>query len=123
MEHQKVLEALEKDYSSGVEYYSAEAGYGAGDPQTPGGTVPNGTVLADPGTCGAPPRWYALSEAGYCPPIPGVQSPEDVDHHAPKGPAAAGSVGKPYGLKSTGRDKFGAGCSSVRPGPSTVGAG
>lgn len=60
-------------YSSGVEYYSAEAGYGAGDPQTPGGTVPNGTVLAAPGTCGAPPkmvfpiRGRILPSHSWCP--------------------------------------------------------
>lgn len=36
---------------------------------------------------------YVILEEGYCPPIPGAQSPEDMGPHGPKEPAAAGSVG------------------------------
>lgn len=116
-------------YSSGVEYHSAGTGYGPGDPQTPDGTVPRGTGGAAPGACGGggkgygPENGYGVLGVGFCPPIPGAQGPEDMAHHGPKGLAAAGSVGIPYGLKSTGRDKFGAGCSPVRPETSAVGPG
>lgn len=55
--------------------------------------------------------------------MPGAQGPEDMDPHGPKGPAAAGSVGAPYGLGISGKGIFGVGYGPVGPGPGTVGAG
>lgn len=60
---------------------------------------------------------------GCCPPIPGAQGPEDMGPHGPKEPAAAGSVGAPYGLGSSGIGIFGVAYGPVGPGPGTAGAG
>ena len=104
-------------------YDPAGAGYGAGGPQAPGGTVPHGTGGAAPGAWeggGAgygPGDGYGILGVGYCPPIPCAQGPEDMDPHGPKGPAAAGSVGAPYGLGSSGKGIFGVGYGPVGPGP------
>lgn len=101
------------------------AGYGAGGPQAPGGTVPHGTDGAAPGAWGGGGvgygPGYGILGVGYCPPIPGAQGPEDMDPHGPKGPA--GSVGAPYGRGSSGKGIFGVGYGPVGPGPGTVGAG
>lgn len=106
-------------------YDPAGPGYGAGGPQAPGGTVPHGTGGAPDtggGTVGYGPgdRYGIL---GCCPAIPGAQGPEEMDPHGPKVPAAAGSVGAPYGLGSSGRGIFGVAYGPVGSGPGTAGAG
>lgn len=103
-------------------YDPAGPGYGAGGPQAPGGTVPHGTGGAPDIGGGAvgygPGGRYGI--LGCCPPIPGAQGPEDIDPHGPK--VAAGSVGAPYGLGSSGRGIFGVAYGPVGPGPGTAGA-
>ena len=106
-------------------YDPAGPGYGAAGPQAPGGTVPHGTGGAPDtggGTVGYGPgdRYGML---GCCPAIPGAQGPEDMGPHGPKEPAAAGSVGAPYGLGSSGIGIFGVAYGPVGPGPGTAGAG
>lgn len=103
----------------------AGAVYGAGGPQASGGTVPHGTGSA-PDTGGRavgcdPEDGYGT--VGCCPPNPGAQSPEDIDPRGPKEPAAAGSVGAPYGLGSSGKCIFGVAYGPVGPGPRVAGAG
>ena len=106
-------------------YNLAEPGYDAGGLQAPGGTVPHGSHRAPDtggGTVGYGPgdRYGML---GCCPAIPGAQGPEDMGPHGPKEPAAAGSVGAPYGLGSSGLGKFGVAYCSVGPGSGIAGAG
>lgn len=90
--------------------------------------MPHGTGGAAPGAWGGgagygPGDGYGILGAGYCPPMPGAQGPEDMDPHGPRGPAAAGSAGAPYDLGSSGKGIFGVAYGPAGPGPGTAGAG
>ena len=61
-------------------YDPAGAGYGAGGPQDPGGTVPRGTGGTAPGAWGGgmgygPGEGYGILGIVYWPPLLGTQGP------------------------------------------------